>query len=516
MNLLLVEDDSEISQLLLRYLERQGFVVTHVNDGAAAVGAFTAAVMSAAPFDVVLTDVLLPGRNGFQVAQAIRSTPAGQRVGLAMMSAAFRGQRTRTDALDSGVDAYFAKPFVLAELRDSLTALARRHREGPLSRRSGDLPARSSAVGSMTTAIAGSGGSATCGVAVVGRVAVPSHVDGIDQVARLLLTISRHRFNGVLRIADGPRLLRLAWLNGVIVGAADNAPEHALGQWLFNQGRLTAEQMTALDERLRGGTERVAEALLALGFVTGAEALTLVESQARARVRRALGLRGDVSADDDVEAAGAMAVGIIDLVEVILGVGLEVGQGPLAQTFARQHESALLVRTPDFDTGLVAFARLRPTSTLPQQLLDRPATVSEATTGDANELFAMWLAGLVRLPTDPDPGPRPVARAIKGSIIGGAVDVAVVNRISALVLRARGASIYRLLEMSASSTTAEVQRALRVLCDEVGREALASSRLGPAMPAARELWTILDEASFVFADDQRRHSYDEDLRALQN
>ena len=578
MNLLLVEDDSEISQLLLRYLTRQGFVVTHVGDGIAAIAAFNAASTTTSPFDVVLTDGLLPGKNGYQVAQAIRGTAAGARVGLAMMSAAFRGNRARTDALNSGMDAYFAKPFVLSELRDSLITLARRHRTAigaplaplPSAATPTGLPARETAppfagIGrppsvdaappavprSPTRPFAGIGRPATADLSApatststvtpvrlaepratsggfggvgrattgsfggVGRPApLPSTVGSAAEVARLLLAASRRRFDGVLRLADGPRVLQLAWLNGVVVGAADNAPEHALGQWLFNQGRLTREQLAVLDERLRVSKERVAEAMLALGFVTGTEALALVEAQARARVRRCLSLQGNVTFVDGGDAAGAMAVGIIDIVEVILGVGLEAAQQAQAQAFVTAHGREVLLRTPDFDSGLVAFARLRPTSTLPAKLLERSFTVDEAASVDKAELYAMWLAGLVRVAADADPGPRSVARAVKSSVgAQGTVDEVIVHRIAGLLLRARGVSIYRLLEVSASSTTAEVQRRLRVLQEEIGREALATARLGPATSAARELWTILEEAVFIFADERRRQSYDEDLRS---
>lgn len=610
MNLLLVEDDSEISQLLLRYLERQGFFVTHVTNGITAVETFVSAASAGRPFDVVLTDGLLPGKNGFQVAQAIRATPAGARVGMAMMSAAFRGNRARSDALNSGMDAYFAKPFVLTELREVLTQLARRHRDAvrpPTATVAADVPRTPTSSTSSTVAMRGIGRpvveppagtltstdgaarplprsttspgsfgvgrsatsdivgaafsaprtstgpqpavgrspstegpavlprspSAAVPVAVsstrtmpgfnaprtasgsssgVGRPApLPASVGGIVDVARLYLQASRRRFDGVLQIDDGPRTVRIAWLNGVIVGAADNAPEHALGQWLFNQGRLSRPQLDALDERLRTSGERVAEALLALGFVTGTEALALVEAQARARVRRSLGMQGRVNVSESVDLAGAMAVGIVDVVEVIAAVALEPAQRVLADVFVRNHGNEKLLRTPDFDVGLVAFARLRPTSTLPQELLTRELTVTDAAAVDAAATHALWLAGLVRTASDPDPGPRATARAVKTTVGGGAVDEAIVNRIATLLLRARGGSVYRLLDVPASTSTADLQRGLRALNDELGRDALSGARIGPASAAARELQTLIDEALFVFADDRRRKSYDDDL-----
>jgi DNA-binding response OmpR family regulator len=500
MNLLLVEDDAEISQLLQRYLARQGFEVTHVIDGAVAIQAFATAATTKNPFDVVLTDGLLPGKTGYQVAQAIRATPAGRRVGIAMMSAAFRGNRAKTDALNSGMDAFFAKPFVLAELRDTLVSLARRHREAigaplpPLATAPLTTPARPVAgVGSPN------------GV----------EVDGPIAVARLLLATSRRRFDGLVCFTDGTRELKLAFLNGVVVGASENVPEHALGQWLVNQGRLTKEQLLVLEQRLRERKERVIEALLALGYVGGAEALQLVEAQARSRVRRALHVTGRVTLVDGVDAASALAVGIVDLVEVVLTVGLESQQQPLAATFVARFGREALLRTADFDSGLVAFARVRPSSVLPQKLLEQQhLTVEAAAAVDKGEVFAMWLAGLLQVPSDAAIGSKALPRAVKSSVVGGAVDENTVHRVVALLMRARGASIYRMLEMPTSSSSFDVLQRLRALNEEIGRDALATARLGPATSAARELWTIIEEGVFVFADERRRKSYDEDMTAL--
>jgi DNA-binding response OmpR family regulator len=500
MNLLLVEDDAEISQLLQRYLTRQGFEVTHVVDGAVAIQAFIAAASTKTPFDVVLTDGLLPGKTGYQVAQAIRATAAGRRVGIAMMSAAFRGNRARGDALNSGMDAFFAKPFVLSELRDTLVALARRHRE---------------AIGAPLPPLPTAAPLTTPSRPVAGVGSPSVDVDGPIAVARLLLATSRRRFDGLVQFTDGARELKLAFLNGVVVGASENAPEHALGQWLLNQGRLTQEQLLALEERLRERNERVIEALLALGFVGGAEALQLVEAQARSRVRRALHMTGRVNFVDGVDGASAMAVGIVDLVEVVLAVGLEPQHEGLASTFVARFGREVLVRTADFDTGLVAFSRVRPSSVLPQRLLEQQQlTVGAASAIDKSEVFAMWLAGLLHVPSDAATGAKALPRAVKSSVVGGAVDEVTVHRVVALLMRARGASIYRMLEVPSSTSSLDIQQQLRVLNEEIGREALATARLGPASSAARELWTIIEEGLFVFADERRRRSYDEDMAAL--
>jgi len=497
--LLLIEDEAELALLLVRYLGRYGVEVTHVSDGTVGVDAFLAASKTDHPFDVVLTDGLLPGKNGFQVAQAIRASTAGSRVGLALFSAAFRGARAQADAAQAGFDAYFAKPFVLTDLRDGLLKLAARA-SSPSSSSSSRPSVAPSEPQPFTEARRKS-------ALVVPPVTV---VTGLKSTAQALLDASRARFDGVIELHGEASNVVVAFLGGVVVGVTDTLPEHALGTWLKNQGRLSAAQATALDARLTSTNERVAEALLALGFVTGPEALAMMESQAKSRLRRALLLHGEARATLGIDGARRIAVGAIDLVEQILAASLDPMHRVAAAVFVDTHGRNLAERSVDFDSGLVAFARLRPQSLLPPTLLAGAASVMSLGTPDPLEIHALWVAGLVLVGRGKGPTlALPKALASQGG--GRVVNTATVDRVVGLVLRARGSHLYRLVDVLPNAATAEVLRRLTALNTEVGREALKNEALGPAMPAARELWTTLEEGIFVFSDERRRRSYDEDL-----
>lgn len=503
MRLLLIEDEAELALLLVRYLGRSGVEVTHVSDGTVGVDAFLAASRTAQPFDVVLTDGLLPGKNGFQVAQAIRASPAGSRVGLALFSAAFRGARAQADAAQAGFDAYFAKPFVLTDLRDGLLKLAAR--SGAPASKAATAPGGRSPVG--PTAPQPFTESRRKSGLVVPPVTV---VSGLASTAQALLSASRARFDGVIELHAEAASVLVAFLGGVVVGVTDTVPEHALGTWLKNQGRLSEAQATALDARLTSTNERVAEALLALGFVTGPEALAMMESQAKSRLRRALLFQGEARATPGIDGATRIAVGAIDLVEQILAVAVDPLHRVAAAAFVDTHGALLAERTVDFDSGLVAFARLRPQSLLPPTLMATSSTVKSLGTPDPLEIHAMWVAGLVSVGS----GPRPtlsLPKALTSQGGGRVVNTATVDRVVALLLRARGSHLYRLVDLLPNAATAEMLRRLTALNAEVGRDALKNEALGPAMPAARELWTILEEGIFVFSNERRRHSYDEDL-----
>jgi two-component system response regulator MtrA len=122
---LLVEDDPSIRELAELALSRAGFRVTAVADGD--IGLSTAL---AGRFDVVVLDVMLPGRDGFDVCRELRRTSS---VPIVMLTA-------RSDTVDivvgleSGADDYVTKPFETPVLVARLRAVLRRAAPPPATR----------------------------------------------------------------------------------------------------------------------------------------------------------------------------------------------------------------------------------------------------------------------------------------------------------------------------------------------------------------------------------------------
>ena len=116
---LVVDDDERLRSLLAEYLGTRGFEVDTAEDGVAGLEA----VRARAP-DLVVLDVMMPGKDGFEVVRELR---AFSRVPVVMLTA--RGDELdRIVGLELGADDYLAKPFNPRELLARIQAVLRRAR----------------------------------------------------------------------------------------------------------------------------------------------------------------------------------------------------------------------------------------------------------------------------------------------------------------------------------------------------------------------------------------------------
>jgi DNA-binding response OmpR family regulator len=120
--LLIVEDEHPIADGLRFNLEAEGHEAEIVGDGARALDRLLA---ERDRFDAVILDVMLPGKDGFEVASALRA--AGQFVPILMLTARGRPEDVLR-GFESGADDYLPKPFELSILMARLGGLLRRRR----------------------------------------------------------------------------------------------------------------------------------------------------------------------------------------------------------------------------------------------------------------------------------------------------------------------------------------------------------------------------------------------------
>ena len=119
-NILVADDDPECLQRARAILEAEGFRVTTARDGDEAL-----TKLRVAPPDLVLLDIIMPHRNGYQVCRALRADPA---LGaLPVLFVSLKSQPSdRFWAQRVGADGFVAKPYDPADLVREVVALLQR------------------------------------------------------------------------------------------------------------------------------------------------------------------------------------------------------------------------------------------------------------------------------------------------------------------------------------------------------------------------------------------------------
>ncbi len=120
--ILIIEDDTDLSELVAMYLDKECFETRIENDGAEAVKAFREFMP-----DLILLDLMLPGVNGYQICREIRHFSDVPIIILTSKTDTF----DKVLGLELGADDYIAKPFDSKELVARIRAVLRRYKAQP-------------------------------------------------------------------------------------------------------------------------------------------------------------------------------------------------------------------------------------------------------------------------------------------------------------------------------------------------------------------------------------------------
>jgi DNA-binding response OmpR family regulator len=121
MRILLVEDEEKIAGFITRGLKEQRFAVDRVGDGEEAIY-----LVDVNLYDLIILDVMLPSKDGFQVCKEVRRK--GLTTPILMLTARAHVDE-RVKGLDAGADDYLGKPFAFTEFLARVRALLRRQGE---------------------------------------------------------------------------------------------------------------------------------------------------------------------------------------------------------------------------------------------------------------------------------------------------------------------------------------------------------------------------------------------------
>ena len=118
MRILVVEDEKKIASFIKRGLKEQHFAVDVAHDGVSA-----SSLADVNEYDLIIMDVMLPGKDGFALCREIRTNKPEA---LILMVTARDAVKDKVRGLEDGADDYLTKPFAFEELLARVTALLRR------------------------------------------------------------------------------------------------------------------------------------------------------------------------------------------------------------------------------------------------------------------------------------------------------------------------------------------------------------------------------------------------------
>ena len=118
-NILIIEDEQRVANLIKQGLEEQGFITTVANDGE--IGKQLAI---ANHYDIIITDIILPGMNGIDLCREVRLQKPTIPI---IMLTALGTTDDKVEGFDAGADDYLVKPFDLRELHVRIRALLKRN-----------------------------------------------------------------------------------------------------------------------------------------------------------------------------------------------------------------------------------------------------------------------------------------------------------------------------------------------------------------------------------------------------
>lgn len=255
LRILIVEDDKHIRRILESLCSRDPQLaarapeVVLADDGRAGLEA-----LEKGPYDLVISDLLMPGMDGFTFAKELRKHKHGKKVPLIVTSAIYKDPQTvsRLQA-DTGAE-FFSKPFQVREIMATVRRLLLDGGAAPPAvaspPASGELSAR--------------------------------------PPPRLLLDLAEQRATGTLTLMRGKVRKEILFLHGTPVSVSSNLRTETLGHFLVARGLLDEGRHRQALERARDEQDKLGQVLIDLGLIAQEELLKQLGAQMRAKITNVL------------------------------------------------------------------------------------------------------------------------------------------------------------------------------------------------------------------------------------
>jgi len=270
-HILLADDESGIREPWGDMLVQQGFKVVLAADGDEAFAQFES---HEEPFDLLIVDALMPGRDGFKLVQDIRKHSKGRTVPIMMVSGVYRAAQHANRAYsDFGVQVYLDKPITPEKLLSTARKLMGISSKASDSGLRGDKSGASDKYGPLFAMNPQD-------APAMGKLSsVPLPV--------ILFKLFRIKATGELSLQNGNERKSILFEKGKIITATSNIAEEYLGETLARVGRITQEQNQASLEISEKTSQRQGDILLKQGWLHSHELPRYLRMQTEERLLRA-------------------------------------------------------------------------------------------------------------------------------------------------------------------------------------------------------------------------------------
>jgi DNA-binding response OmpR family regulator/tetratricopeptide (TPR) repeat protein len=260
---LIVEDDKHIRRILESLLTHERSLQARPAVTVAADGQAGIAALEEGPFDLVVSDLLMPRMDGFEFCRALRRHRFGASVPLIVTSAIYKDPSTINKLQEETGAQFFAKPFEMRELMATIRRILEVSTGAPAKSAPPPRP-----VEAASTAASGS--------------------LALRAVPLLLLEFWEQRATGIVTMTRGKVRKEIALLHGTPVSAESNLRNETLGHFLVSRGVLEEARHQQALQRAHATHERLGRVLVEQGWIGEKELLAQLAAQMRAKVTSVL------------------------------------------------------------------------------------------------------------------------------------------------------------------------------------------------------------------------------------
>ncbi|MEL7368320.1 MAG: response regulator [Myxococcota bacterium] len=556
---LVVDDEEAIRDLLQEYLEGRGYRVVVAWDGEEGIEVF-----KRSRAQLAIVDFLLPKKNGFAVADAIRHSDAPD-VPIIMMSGVFKNPKTAVEAREKyQVVDFLSKPLDLERLGQTVDQLlegvpAYAHIEPPTDTEGQEVPARHASLilenseglepnTSPTDAALMVPSGSVNGRRRAASVAAGEIVNGVFHgrpfpelpeqgplesmpVALLLSTVRYDRGTGMLDMNNESGTHRRIYIiDGNPTFMQSNAEGENVGALLLSRGRITEPDFDRCLRYMKDKGRTLQQSLLELRLVTEPDLATAYKLLAGQLLPLALGMPSGTYQWRVSDAfVGRVPEGQFEPVQVLFqGIKKHV-HPPQILKFFKGREDIPLVPTTEFQTQMKYFRRVFGAKTIAESI-DGHRTYRQLNRANAAEpaqivpqLFALVTSGMTVLPEVNSDNALEIAvnqaaagidleKALEvnlgyGSSGAGAADAAAQSMVEHFYIDVMSKDFFKIFDATADTPLDEIKSAYFELAKRWHSDAFSDRNLGPAKEKLELIFARITEAYETITDPGQRSEY---------